>query len=178
MLVLVGTDTHPFHRLMDWLERWYAGRRDRPTMTVQYGRSRRPLIPGATAFLAHDDLERAITSARLVVTHGGPATIAETRAAGRLPIVVPRDPAHGEHVDEHQLRYAARLAATGDIHLCRSGGELSATLDRGLAAPATFRIDPVAEATRQAARTAAAARVGRIVEDLVRATTRSRRGAR
>jgi UDP-N-acetylglucosamine transferase subunit ALG13 len=33
--------------------------------------------------------------------------------AGRSPIVVPRQPAHGEHVDDHQTQIAGQLAARG-----------------------------------------------------------------
>lgn len=177
VLVVVGTDKHPFNRLMDWIESWYAGRAEQPTVVVQHGSSRVPEVPGATAFLGHAELGGAMAGARIVVSHGGPATIAEARAAGRLPIVVARDPEYGEHVDEHQMRYTARLATAGEIRLCRSAEEFHRALDEGLAAPAAFQIDQAAEQDRFAAREQAAARVGQIVEELVRTAGR-RRGVR
>jgi UDP-N-acetylglucosamine transferase subunit ALG13 len=171
VLVVVGTDAHPFDRLVEWLERWYAARPDRPRLIVQHGSSRTPLLPGARAYLGHDELELAMRGALVVVSHGGPATISEARRSGHLPIVVPRDPARAEHVDDHQLLFARRLARLGAIRLCESERVFAAALDSGLAEPAAFALDGDA-ANGWVARAEAAARVGRIVEDLVRARQR------
>jgi UDP-N-acetylglucosamine transferase subunit ALG13 len=184
VLVVVGTDVHRFDRLMDWLETWHASRPDRPRMIVQHGGSRAPALPGATPFLAHDRLTEAMARARVVVTHGGPASIAEARRHGHVPIVVARDPAYAEHVDDHQQLFAARLANLGAIRLCTSAAELGAALDRGLAEPAA---GPAAGAESDAdagsaaeadARAAAVARVGRIVDDLVAGRGRRASGRR
>lgn len=175
VLAVVGTDVHRFDRLMDWLERWHASRADRPEMVVQHGYSRRPHLPGAVDFLGHEEVHAAIAAATLVVTHAGPASIIEVRRAGRLPIVVPRDPARGEHVDDHQQRFARRLADVGAIRLCEDEAALTAALDAGLADPRAYRlVDPV-ESTESSQ---AVARVGRIVEELVRRNGRSRDGTR
>ena len=64
-----------------------------------------------------------------IVCHGGPSTIMEARNAGVVPVVIPRDPARGEHVDEHQLRFAEFMAAKGAILQARTESELSAQLD-------------------------------------------------
>jgi UDP-N-acetylglucosamine transferase subunit ALG13 len=165
VLVVVGTDTHPFDRLTAWLEDWYGGHAEPPDLVVQYGHGRAPQLPGATAFLDHAALRRAMAEATLVVSHGGPATILEARRTGHLPIVVPRDPAHGEHVDDHQQLFARRLGSAGMVHLCGSAGELTAALDSGLADPARFAVtdDPLAATGRAAA----VARVGSIIDDLI-----------
>jgi UDP-N-acetylglucosamine transferase subunit ALG13 len=177
VLVAVGTDAHRFDRLMDWLETWYAARPDRPTMLVQHGSSRGPAIPGAMPFLAHEGLLRAMAEARIVVTHGGPATITEARRHGHVPIVVARDPAYQEHVDDHQMRFAARMAGRGVIRLCTTAGELSASLERGLAYPEGLTVDGDA-GNSAAARAAAVAQVGRIVDDLIAARGRRFGGPR
>ncbi len=54
-----------------------------------------------------------------MVAHVGPATVAEARALGKIPIVVPRDPRAGEHVDDHQQRYGERLAEARQVMLVR-----------------------------------------------------------
>lgn len=54
-------------------------------------------------------LQDQIRRADVVISHAGPATLAAVRASGRTPIVVPRSSDQGEHVDDHQRRYAARL---------------------------------------------------------------------
>jgi UDP-N-acetylglucosamine transferase subunit ALG13 len=163
VLVTVGTDVHRFDRLMDWLESWYAARPDRPAMVIQHGRSRAPTIPGGTPFLDHDSLTEAMARARVVVSHGGPASITEARRHGHVPIVVARDPAYREHVDDHQMLFAARMAAAGVIRLCATADEFGAELDRGIADPASASRggDPAQ------ARAAAVAMVGKIVDDLV-----------
>ncbi|WP_229399344.1 glycosyltransferase [Micromonospora okii] len=167
---MVGTDVHHFDRLVDWLERWHAGRADAlpgVRLVVQHGRSRAPRLPEATPFLAHDELQRAMTEADLVVCHGGPATITEARRHGHLPIVVPRDPAHHEHVDNHQQLFARRLGAAGMVRLAESEADLVEALDKGVADPLAYAL--AADPDRPDPRVAAATAVGRIVEDLVRA---------
>jgi UDP-N-acetylglucosamine transferase subunit ALG13 len=163
VLASVGTDVHRFDRLVGWLEDWYAARPAKPAMLVQHGRSRAPAIPGATAFLDHDGLEDAMSRARIVVTHGGPASITEARRHGHLPIVVARDPAFAEHVDDHQKLFTARMADGGMIRLCASAAELGDALDRGLAG----EVRPASSMPPVGSRDAAVARVGRIVDDLV-----------
>ncbi|WP_320069055.1 glycosyltransferase [Micromonospora sp. RTGN7] len=168
---MVGTDVHSFDRLVDWLERWHAGRDDlapQVRLVVQHGRSRAPRLPDAAPFLAHDELQRAMTEADLVVCHGGPATITEARRHGHLPIVVPRDPAHDEHVDNHQQLFARRLGTAGMVRLVESEADLVAALDKGIADPLAYAL--AADPDRNDPRVAAATAVGRIVEDLVRAS--------
>lgn len=171
ILALVGTDVHPFDRLTSWLERWPAGS---ARLLVQYGHGRPPALAGATAFLDHTALRRAMTEATLVVSHGGPATIAEARSTGHLPIVVPRDPARGEHVDNHQQLFARRMAAAGLVHLCESEADLVAALAAGLADPARFSL--ASDLPGGDSRAEAAARVGRIVEELIDARARRQTG--
>jgi UDP-N-acetylglucosamine transferase subunit ALG13 len=167
VLVSVGTDVHRFDRLMDWVEAWYATLSDRPAVLVQHGRSRAPAIPGATPFLGHDELDAAMAAARVVVTHGGPASITEARRHGHLPVVVARDPAYAEHVDDHQMLFTARMAGLGVIRLCSTSDELAAALHDGLNGSGPDSRSDAGDAA--GARAAAVAAVGRIVDDLVAA---------
>lgn len=165
VLVAVGTDKHPFDRLVDWLRGWQPTVIDRVALTLQHGHTAVADVPGAVAFLGHDELQAAMSAADLVVCHGGPATILEARRHGRVPIVVPRDPSHGEHVDDHQLRFARRLGAAGLVVVCETRAAFLAALTAGLAEPSRFVVRADPDAAR--AREAAVARVGEIVEDLV-----------
>jgi UDP-N-acetylglucosamine transferase subunit ALG13 len=112
MFVTVGTDHHPFERLVAWAERW-AERTDDWEVQVQHGRTRAPRAGVGFAFCDHDRLQELFAQADVVVSHGGPASISEARRFGHRPIVVPRDPARGEHVDDHQQLFVARLAHSG-----------------------------------------------------------------
>ena len=168
VLAAVGTDKHPFDRLLHWLERWYADAAGQVDMLVQYGRSRQPAIPGAVPFLGHAELQSAMARAGLVVCHGGPATILEARRHGHRPLVVPRDPGRGEHVDNHQQLFARRLAADGMVELCETRDALDAALSAGVAEPQAYAV--AMDQDLHEARLAAVGRVGRIVEDLVAAS--------
>lgn len=172
VLVAVGTDKHPFDRLVEWMQAWRAEADADVTLTVQHGHTRVAGLPGAVPFLGHDELQREMANADLVVCHGGPATILEARRHGRLPIVVPRDPGRGEHVDDHQQLFARRLAAAGMVALCESRDALLAALRSGTAEPDRFRVTADPDAVR--ARLAAVEQVGRIVEELVTAAERRR----
>lgn len=55
--------------------------------------------------------------ARVIVTHGGPASITLALSVGRTPIVVPRDPTRREHVDDHQIRFTRWIAERRSIVL-------------------------------------------------------------
>ncbi|MFG1658055.1 glycosyltransferase [Micromonospora chersina] len=175
VLVVVGTDVHRFDRLVGWLERWHA---ERPgvRLVLQYGHSRTPALPEATPFLGHEELQRAMAEATLVVSHGGPATITEARRTGHLPIVVPRDPTHDEHVDNHQQLFSRRLGAAGMVRLCETEADLVAALDEGLADPARFVL--AADPGRPDPRAEAVARVGAVIDDLVARRVRQRTGGR
>jgi UDP-N-acetylglucosamine transferase subunit ALG13 len=67
--------------------------------------------------------------ASAVVTHGGPGTIMDARSHGHTPIVVPRDPRLGEHVDDHQQRFARFLARSGMIVTAYDVDELAVRLE-------------------------------------------------
>ncbi|MDG4798515.1 glycosyltransferase [Micromonospora sp. WMMD1082] len=167
LLVAVGTDKHPFDRLVDWLREWHGEAAGEVVLTVQHGHTRVAGLPEAVPFLGHAELQAAMARADLVVCHGGPATILEARRHGHLPIVVPRDPTRGEHVDDHQQLFARRLGAAGLVALCESRRELLDALAAGLADRSRFTVAVDAEAAN--GRRAAVRRVGVIVEDLVAA---------
>ncbi|MCY0905710.1 glycosyltransferase [Arthrobacter sp. H14-L1] len=105
IIVLVGTDHHPFARLIDWADGW-AGANPQDTVTVQYGHSAAPAVAAGSSFFSPGLLDGLMGTSDIVIMHGGPASISEARAAGHLPLVLPRDPQFGEHVDDHQQRFA------------------------------------------------------------------------
>ncbi|HEX5017416.1 MAG TPA: glycosyltransferase [Actinomycetes bacterium] len=114
ILVTVGTDHHPFQRLVDWADS-FAERHPEHEVFVQYGSARPPRSAEQSRLLDHAQLLTEIARADVVVCHGGPATITDVRRSGLQPVCVPRDPRFGEHVDEHQLLFADRLGKAGLI---------------------------------------------------------------
>jgi UDP-N-acetylglucosamine transferase subunit ALG13 len=164
LLVTVGTDHHPFDRLVRWVEAWLDRSPERELRCLlQTGTSSPPArTPTWQAYLEHSVLEAAMTQAAAVVCHGGPGTILGARQAGAVPIVVPRQQRLGEHVDDHQVRFSRRLAAEGGVFLAESEGGLHELLDRVVSEPGAFRA-PASERGTAAAVQA----FERLVDDLV-----------
>jgi UDP-N-acetylglucosamine transferase subunit ALG13 len=77
----------------------------------------------ATPFLPASELGQAIAEADLVVGHAGIGSALCALEAGRCPVLVPRDAARGEHIDDHQKEIAAELAGS-DIAITRTVEEL------------------------------------------------------
>lgn len=63
----------------------------------------------ARPFIAADELDDAVRDADVVISHAGIGSTLAALEAGRRPVIVPRDPRHGEHVDDHQLQIADEL---------------------------------------------------------------------
>ena len=63
-----------------------------------------------SSFLSYTEMESLIDNARIVITHGGPATFMSVLAKGKIPIVVPRQKRYDEHVNDHQLEFCKRVS--------------------------------------------------------------------
>lgn len=132
VVALVGTDHHPFDRLVDLLDAaavQHPGHR----FVVQHGATRAPLVAEGVDYLPHEELLALLDEADVVVCHGGPATIMDARARGHAPICVPRDPARGEHVDGHQQAFAAQAGRRGLVRLATTTQDLEEALADGIA---------------------------------------------
>jgi UDP-N-acetylglucosamine transferase subunit ALG13 len=127
----VGTDQHPFDRMVRWLDRIAAGTPDLQCV-IQYGTSTTPAFASGIDYLNHGQLLSWIDRADVVITHGGPASIVQVRERHGRPIVIARDPRRGEHVDRHQLEFAAMLARRDAISLASSAEELEELVARHL----------------------------------------------
>jgi UDP-N-acetylglucosamine transferase subunit ALG13 len=130
LFVTVGTDHHPFDRLVGWVDDWLRSTPDPPSCLIQSGTSSAPTHGRGVAYLGYREMERALDDARVVVSHGGPATIMLALQRGRRPIVVPRRGDLGEHVDDHQVAFARRLAREGEVDVAVTEEELHTFLTR------------------------------------------------
>ncbi|WP_035782175.1 glycosyltransferase [Arthrobacter sp. H14] len=63
--------------------------------------------------LPTEELRTAIASADLVVAHAGVGSALTALESGHRPLLLPRQAAHGEHIDDHQLMIAAELSGRG-----------------------------------------------------------------
>jgi UDP-N-acetylglucosamine transferase subunit ALG13 len=156
VVALVGTDHHPFDRMVDWIDA-AAERRPEVRFVVQHGATKAPRVAEGHGFLAHDALVRLLADATAVVCHGGPGTIMDAREAGHVPVCVPRDPAFGEHVDGHQQRFAALVSEAGVVRYVADQAEFDRELDRALTQSRATAAKEMAIRTRDAARAKLAA---------------------
>lgn len=126
VVVVLGTDHHPFARPLAWISELAQDGSLR--FHVQHGST--PLPPGldGTPMLGHGELSALLERASVVVTHGGPGSVMDAREHGHVPVVVPRDPRFGEHVDDHQIHFARRLALTGEAVVAESRHQLLASI--------------------------------------------------
>jgi UDP-N-acetylglucosamine transferase subunit ALG13 len=161
VFVTVGTDHHRFDRLLAMVADWAAARDD-VDVVAQSGHTPPPAGAEATAFMTEAEVDACHRRAVAVVCHGGPSTIMEARDAGHVPIVVARDPRYGEHVDGHQLRFAAHVADSGLITAVQSPEALAAALDHALVGG-----PPDGPCPERPEAAAAIDRIGRLLDQLI-----------
>lgn len=164
IFVSVGTDHHPFDRLVRWAAAW-AGDHPDDQVVVQHGTGAAPRSTGnlrARELLDAATMAAELAAADVVVISCGPGGVMDARAAGRLPVVVPRRADLGEHVDDHQQAFAAHLEARGLARPVLDGAGFRAVLEEVGARPDALRIPPERRTPP------GIAAVGRLVDDLVR----------
>ncbi|OKL50222.1 glycosyltransferase [Boudabousia marimammalium] len=89
----------------------YAQRHPAVTVVLQSGSSSAPEKPfpanlQVIPYLTRQQSEHLQEQASLLITQGGPSIMMEWVRSGHHPLVLPRRPELGEHVDEHQVRFA------------------------------------------------------------------------
>jgi UDP-N-acetylglucosamine transferase subunit ALG13 len=126
--VTLGTHEQPMERLRLALEGLPALVPELAPFVIQHGYTRPPAGWRTFRMVSPEENRAFMQQADIVVTHGGPASIAEARESGSIPIVVPRQSAHDEHVDDHQLAYARRLAAASEVVLVEDPALLGETV--------------------------------------------------
>ena len=67
----------------------------------------------AHASVPDHELRAAMRDADMVIAHAGIGSTIAALESGRTPLLAPRDPAHGEHVDDHQLQIGRDLQDLG-----------------------------------------------------------------
>ena len=107
----VGTHEQPFDRLLHELDRLVeVGTITEPVFIQASGCAYTPRHCTVEALLPYERMDASFAEARIAITAAGPATIMLALKHGKVPIVVPRQSAFGEHVDDHQVRFARRMA--------------------------------------------------------------------
>ncbi len=160
VVVSLGTDHHPFDRLVQWADDWVRTARESGRSvryTVQHGASRPSDLAENVAILPRDALLALLASCDLAVVQAGPGSIRDARSLGLVPLVVPRRAALGEVVDDHQVDFAQFMAQRGECRVATDQPALVELLDRYADSPQALRrpwVEAQTEATAEAVRRA------------------------
>lgn len=131
MMVSVGTHEQPFQRLLDAA----AGAvRARPgdEWVVQYGVGSWTIADHrvrAASYLDADAMRETLEWADVLVSQASPGNVFGAHRAGAWPLVLGRTHAAGEHVDDHQVHFAAALVRLGHATDIQRPELLSSALD-------------------------------------------------
>jgi UDP-N-acetylglucosamine transferase subunit ALG13 len=119
ILVTVGSSMFPFFRMTTLVAQLAHTITAHEPIIFQYGHAAPDFLDRHTrayAFLPHRMLLAHIRQARLIICHGGPATIYEALSFGKIPWVLPREARYGEHLNNHQVDFADFMAGHRLIH--------------------------------------------------------------
>jgi UDP-N-acetylglucosamine transferase subunit ALG13 len=153
IFVTLGTHEQPFERALDLV----AGLADRDKLLIQHGATEaRPTLPHIEwlDYLDWEPLTARMRDAEVVITHAGVGSAVTAIRAGKKPVLVPRLARFGEHVDDHQLQLAVRLADFDLAVTCGPGDRLDGAVAQArttVARPLDAHQSRLAQAVAQAA---------------------------
>lgn len=106
IFVTVGTHEQQFNRLIQEVDRLKGEGFIEDEVIMQTGFSTyEPKYCKWSKLIPYEEMNRNIERARIVITHGGPASFIAPLQIGKIPIVVPRQKEFEEHVNDHQLEF-------------------------------------------------------------------------
>ena len=126
-LFMVGTHHMPFDRLIQMADR-FARENPDASVLVQYGTSQPPKEANGRENLSHQEMATLAGNLKGVVLPGGPSLMMEWLRRGFLPVIVPRDPDLGEHIDTHQIRFSDFMHRRSLIALAHDYQQVKAAL--------------------------------------------------
>lgn len=111
IFVTVGTHEQPFDRLVKAVDKLKEDGVITEDVIVQTGFSTyEPRHCEWHRLIPYQQMIKNVKEARIVVTHGGPASFIMPLQIGKIPIVVPRQHQFNEHVNDHQMDFARNVA--------------------------------------------------------------------
>lgn len=129
IFLTLGTQDFQFNRLLEMVDRLVAEGVIRDEVFAQSGCSTySPVHYPCVDFLDPTEFARHIREADFIIAHAGVGTIMNCITSDKKLIVVPRDAAHREHVDNHQYEIAEEFAGAGYLLWAKTYSELSAAV--------------------------------------------------
>ena len=111
IFITVGTHEQPFDRLLECIDKMVEKGLINEEIICQKGYTEyMPKNYKAEKLIPYEQMEENIKKARIVITHGGPASFISPLSIGKIPVVVPRKKEFDEHVNNHQVDFSREVA--------------------------------------------------------------------
>jgi len=112
IFVTVGTHEQGFDRLIIEIDKLKENGIIKDDVVIQKGYTKyEPKFCETYDIIDYDKLQNYLGEAKIIVTHGGPASFISPLSIGKIPIVVPRQKQFDEHVNDHQLDFVKQVVA-------------------------------------------------------------------
>jgi len=128
ILVTVGSTLYPFARMTTLVEHLAHSLPDNESIIFQYGHANPHFLDTHIkphSFMPHAMILSYMRRARIIICHGGPATIYQALSFGKIPWVLPREQQYGEHLNDHQKDFARFMQSHKLIHIITPDTPLS-----------------------------------------------------
>lgn len=111
IFVTVGTHEQAFNRLLEYIDNLKRDGILNEEVIMQTGFSTyEPKYCTWEKLLPYEKMTEYNQQARIVISHGGPASFIAPLRENKIPIVVPRRKEFDEHINDHQYEFAVQVA--------------------------------------------------------------------
>lgn len=111
IFVTVGTHEQQFNRLIEEIDNLKKKKIIKDDIFIQTGFSTyEPKYCKWSKLITYEEMQKYNKEARIVITHGGPASFIAPLQLGKIPVVVPRQLKFDEHVNDHQVEFAKNVS--------------------------------------------------------------------
>lgn len=106
IFITVGTHEQQFNRLIEYIDELKRDEVIKEEIIMQTGFSTyKPRYCKWKSLITYDEMIKNVREARIVITHGGPASFIMAIQEGKIPIVIPRQEKYNEHINNHQVEF-------------------------------------------------------------------------
>ena len=107
IFVTVGTHEQQFNRLVQKIDELKRDGIVEDEVFIQSGYcTYEPQYCEWSKLIPYSEMIQRVREARIVITHGGPASFIMPLQEGKIPVVVPRQFQYDEHVNDHQVEFS------------------------------------------------------------------------
>lgn len=135
IFVVLANEKFPFIRLVTWVLQAVQEGIIKEEVILQYGNTPVGELPATikpVQWLKHEEFDEHIMKASKVIAHAGVGIFLQSRWHGRIPLLVPRKPEAGEHLDNHQMDLAEQLHDEFALPYAQTYEEFKALLSQDL----------------------------------------------